>query len=78
MVLWFLLSVDHPGHAIIFQGNAEDLRLVVRLHNADAADKLNKQCSRAECNVIVIPSYEQFGCYVCVFVCVCYNNNAFS
>ena len=53
-----------------FRAIQTDWKLVVRLHNANATDKLNKQCSRAEYNVIVIPSFENFDRYICVFVCV--------
>ena len=55
--------------------STEDCKLVVRLQNANATDKLNKQCSRAESNVIVITSFLKMlaGTKVCLclFVCVC-------
>ena len=50
-------------------GCTEDCKLV-RLRNATATDKLNKQCSRAECNVIVITFFENFGRCTCVCVTI--------
>ena len=45
-------------------------KLVVRLQNVNATDKLNKQCNRTECNVTVLV-FENFGRCMCVCVCVC-------
>ena len=52
--------------------STEDFKLVVlsvRLQNANATDKLNKQCSRAECYCNVLVFEYLAGTYVCVCMC---------